>query len=110
MCCARTAALQGGMRCPCECHAGLPAGIKALSSKTIAKTVPELSKTQPGGTQDPLKSSPEALMRAQMRPRAPNLRLKGAQKTFKKAPKLPKRRLRAPKMPPREAREAPKPL
>ena len=49
-------------------------------------------------------------MRAQMRPRAPNMRLKGAQETPKSAPKLPKSCPRAPQTRPRQAREAPKPL
>ncbi len=49
-------------------------------------------------------------MRAQMRPRAPNIRLKGAQETPKSAPKLPKNCPRASQTRPRQARKAPKPL
>ena len=84
--------------------------LKHCLRKSSRKLPPELSKTQPGSTSNPLKSSPEAPMRAQMRARAPNMRGKGAQKTSKSAPKLPKRRPRAPQMAPRQAREAPKPL
>ena len=54
------------------------------------KLPPELSKTQPGGTQTALKSTPEAPMRTQMRPRAPKRRPKRAQERPRDAQERPK--------------------
>ena len=80
MCCARTAALQGGTKYRCEDNAGLHAAITAASSETIAKTATKglqhparkhrrPSKIEAGGTHE----SPDATKSVQearkMRPR-----------------------------------------
>ena len=49
------------------------------------------SKTLPGASRNSSKSTPERAMRAQMRPRAPKRRRKGAQETPKSTQKLTKR-------------------
>ena len=97
-------------KCQCECHAGIPAAMSASPSKMVAKTAPELAKTQPGGAQDHPKSSTEAPMRAQMRPRAPKKHPKGGQETAQRHPREPKSSPRASKLRRIQAQEAPKPF
>ena len=101
---------KGRKKCQCKCTAGLPAAISASSSKIVAKTAQELSKSQPGGTQDLPKSSPEACMRAQMRPRAPKKHPRGAQEAARRRPREAKSSPRASKLRPRQAQETSKSL
>ena len=101
---------KGRTKCQCECCAGIPAAISASSSKMVAQPALELSKTQPGGAQDPPKSSAGAPWRAQMRPRAPKKHPKGGQETAQRHPRESKSSPRASKLRRRQAQEAPKPL
>ena len=110
---ARTAALQGGTKCPCEWHAGLPAAMSALSSKIVAKTAPRAlqnpggrylkpTKIEPGGTHE----SPDATKSAQ---HASKRRPRDAQECPKAAQKLPKSAPDAPKTGPGGSQTPPKP-
>ena len=110
MCCARTAALQGGTKCPCECHAGLPAAIKALSSKIVAKTAPRALQNPAGRHPKPIKIEPGGTHENPDATKSAQHTLKGAQVTPKSVPKLLKSCPRALQTRPRQAREAPKPL
>ena len=102
MCCARTAALQAGTKCPLDCHAGFPAAMSALSSKIVFQTRPrpfqhptqrrpKPFKIEPRGTHespDATKSVQEARNRcprdAQERPKAAEQRPKCGQNASKK--------------------------
>ena len=77
--------------------------LKHCLRKSSRKLPPELSKTQPGGTQTALKSTPEAPMRTQMRPRAPKRRPKRAQERPRDGQECPK----APQERPRRVQDRP---
>ena len=97
---------KGRTKCPCECHAGLPAAIKALSSEIVAKTAPRVfqnpaqrhlkpTKIEPRGTHespDATKSAQEAFQRhprgAQKRPRARQESPRPAQQVPRSRPNL----------------------
>ena len=114
ICCARTAALQGGTKCRCQDNAGFHAAIRAASSATIAKTATKApqhparghersSKIKAGGNHE----SPDATKSVQ---EARKMRPRDAQEHPKAAQELSKCGPRAPKTCPRQTWEAPRPF
>ena len=76
--------------------------------KSQRKMPPELSKILSGATRNPVKTNLEALMGAQMRPRAHERRSKDGQQTPKSAQELAKSASDSPKTGPGDAQTLPK--
>ena len=111
MCCARTAALQGGTKNQSFLqqlmHHVNPASACKNPAKNCTRSLPKPSLDPPPNLP---KSRPGASMRAKMRPRVLHECPRGTPEAPKRHPRAPKRRPRTPKRRPRDAREAPRPL
>ena len=98
MCCARTAALQGGTKSAGEGQHEVPAAINALCKSSVQKTCPKLapqtfpnpSKIEPKSSLEGPRYTQEAWEIPMRGPRASKRRPKSAQEAPKSVPKAPK--------------------
>ena len=107
MCCARTAALQGGTKNQSFLQQLMHHVNPASACKNPAKNC---TRSLPKPSLDPPQTSQNRGRRAKMRPRVLHECPRGTPEAPKRHPRAPKRRPRTPKRRPRDAREAPRPL